>query len=92
MKDCYIVRSTKNNKNGHVDHIVIWDGKYFTELSPATGKALRNGVDFFPAETAEETITRSDYRIVDVNTESAHFTGFNTRFADTLVDAMRGEF
>lgn len=90
MKNIYIVRSTRPNKNGHVDHIVIWDGKFFTELSPATGKALRNGIDFYNiGDTAEERITRSEYRIVDVKTESANFTGFNTRFAFEVVDAMR---
>lgn len=88
MKNIYLfIESTMPNKNGHVSHLMKWDGKYYSEISLATGKYLTRGLYF----DSKEQIERFGYKILDVTYESPTMTGYNRKYGYMIWDLLKEE-
>ncbi len=78
------VESNKKNKNGHVSHLLKWAGGYYKEISLSTGRDLRYGLYF----DDEDMIERYGYKILDVKKDRVTLVGYNTRFADRVIEYL----
>lgn len=70
MKKYYIIESMKENKNGHVSHLMVeGEDKILYEVSPKTGKILRKQ-DYWKLE---DYLNVWNYKLVEL--KDATFTG-----------------
>lgn len=79
MSKYYIIESTKENKNGHISHLMIEDvDKVLIEISPRTGRIIK--IDRY---WTIKKYLENNWKIVDLN--NSHFVGsWRFRFLDLL--------